>query len=114
MSIQRYIQAASTAPKQGLSARFSDIALVVGVVAIVALMILPLPTLLIDLLVAINISFGVMLLLTTLYIRGPLDFSSFPSILRVRGAKSAQSSVRVSRGRPAARSSRAGEVPAST
>ena len=83
MSIQRYIQAASTAPKQGLSARFSDIALVVGVVAIVALMILPLPTLLIDLLVAINISFGVMLLLTTLYIRGPLDFSSFPSILLI-------------------------------
>lgn len=40
--------------------------------------------------------------------------TSFPSILRVRGAKSAQSSVRVSRGRPAARSSRAGEVPAST
>lgn len=83
MSVQRYLASSGAAPATKLSARVADLVLVVGVVAIVAMMILPLPTLLIDMLVAVNITFGVMLLLTTLYIRGPLDFSSFPSILLV-------------------------------
>ena len=83
MSIQSYLASSETPKRVRLSARFADLALVGGVVAIVALMILPLPTLLIDLLVAVNITFGVMLLLTTLYIRTPLDFSSFPSVLLV-------------------------------
>lgn len=83
MSVQRYLASSGAIPATKLSARIADLVLVVGVVAIVALMILPLPTLLIDTLVAVNITFGVMLLLTTLYIRGSLDFSSFPSILLV-------------------------------
>lgn len=83
MSIQRYLASSGTAAATRLSARVADFALVIGVVAIVAMMILPLPTLLIDALVALNITFGVMLLLTALYIRGPLDFSAFPSILLV-------------------------------
>lgn len=83
MSVERYLQSSDAAPRTRLSARIADLALAGGVVAIVALMILPLPTLLVDMLVAINITFGVLLLLTTLYIRGPLDFSSFPSILLV-------------------------------
>ncbi|MFS0737213.1 flagellar biosynthesis protein FlhA [Sphingomonas sp. 1P06PA] len=83
MTIQRYIASAEAPNRIRLSARFADLALVAGVVAIVALMILPLPTFLIDLLVAVNITFGVMLLLTTLYIRTALDFSSFPSVLLV-------------------------------
>lgn len=83
MSVERYYASSTTASRVSLASRFADLALVVGVVAIVALMILPLPTLLIDMLVGINITFGVMLLLTTLYIRGPLDFSSFPAILLV-------------------------------
>ncbi len=83
MTVQRYLASTGGVPPPKLSARIADLVLVVGVVAIVGLMILPLPTLLIDMLVAINITFGVMLLLTTLYIRGPLEFSSFPSILLV-------------------------------
>lgn len=83
MSVERYFASNNAAPRTGIAARIADLSLVVGVVAIVALMILPLPTLLIDMLVAINITFGVTLLLTTLYIRGPLDFSAFPSILLV-------------------------------
>jgi type III secretion protein V len=83
MSIQRFFASSDTVATRGLVSRFSDLALVAGVVAIVALMILPLPALLIDLLVAANITFGVTLLLTTLYIRGALDFSSFPSILLI-------------------------------
>jgi type III secretion protein V len=83
MSIQPYFASSATRPTVSLSARIADLALVAGVVAIVALMILPMPTLIIDLLVGVNITFGVLLLLNTLYIRGALDFSAFPSILLV-------------------------------
>jgi type III secretion protein V len=69
--------------RHGLAGRFADLGLVAGVVAIVAMMILPLPGPLIDILVGVNISMGVLLLLTTLYIRSPLDFSSFPALLLI-------------------------------
>jgi type III secretion protein V len=59
----------------------SDILLAGGVVAIVALMILPIPVLLVDVLVAANILFGVGLLLLAIYIPGPTAFASFPSVL---------------------------------
>jgi len=62
---------------------YSDIVLAAGVVAIVALMILPLPTLLIDVLVALNILIGVGLLLLAIYIPSPVAFSSFPSVLLI-------------------------------
>jgi type III secretion protein V len=68
-------------PAEGVFARYSDLILVAGVVAIVALMVLPLPRWLIDLLVGANIAIGLLLLLLALYITSPLDFSSFPSVL---------------------------------
>lgn len=83
MSVQHYLAADARPPKQGFAARYADVALAALVVMIIAAMILPLPALLIDVLVAINITFGVMLLLTSLYLRGPLDFTSFPSVLLV-------------------------------
>lgn len=83
MSVQRFLDTRDPAPRTSLGARAADIGLVVGLIAVVALLILPLPTLLIDMLVGINVTFGVMLLLTALYVRGPLDFSSFPSILLI-------------------------------
>jgi type III secretion protein V len=60
---------------------FSDILLAVGVVAIVGLMILPMPLLVIDSLVALNVLLGVGLLLLAIYIPGPTAFASFPSVL---------------------------------
>ncbi|MFC4822133.1 type III secretion system export apparatus subunit SctV [Dokdonella ginsengisoli] len=63
------------------SRSYSDIVLVFGVIAIVALMILPLPMAVIDTLVAINILIGVGLLLIAIYIPTPTAFSSFPSVL---------------------------------
>ncbi|HEY0955298.1 MAG TPA: flagellar biosynthesis protein FlhA [Roseateles sp.] len=68
-------------PRESLVARFSDLFLVVGIVAIVALMVLPLPLWLIDLLVAVNIASGLVLLLIAIYVTGPLEFSVFPSVL---------------------------------
>lgn len=73
----------TAATPHGLGARLADVGLVAGIVAIVALMVVPLPTWVVDLLVGVNICFGILLLLTTLYIREPLDFSAFPSVLLV-------------------------------
>jgi type III secretion protein V len=69
----------------GLPARaprsVSDLLLAGGVVAIVGLMILPVPLVMIDALVAANVLFGVGLLLLAIYIPTPLAFASFPSVL---------------------------------
>ncbi|HEY8881046.1 MAG TPA: flagellar biosynthesis protein FlhA [Roseateles sp.] len=73
--------AAADRPREGLIARFSDLFLVAGIVAIVALMVLPLPLWLIDLLVAVNIASGLVLILLAVYVAGPLEFSVFPSVL---------------------------------
>jgi type III secretion protein V len=67
--------------KTGLGRSYSDVLMVFGVVAIVALMVLPLGTPMIDALVAVNISVGLALLLIALYIPSPVSFSSFPSVL---------------------------------
>lgn len=65
---------------QGRS-RYSDLMLVAAVVAILSMMVLPLPSLLIDVLLAVNIAASVVLLLVALYITSPLEFSVFPSVL---------------------------------
>jgi type III secretion protein V len=80
MSMSAYFRSAASTRESPL-ARYSDLLLVAGVVAIVALMVLPLPLWLIDLLVAANIASGLMLLLLSLYIGSPLEFSVFPSVL---------------------------------
>ncbi|NKJ21912.1 type III secretion system export apparatus subunit SctV [Dyella sp. SG609] len=69
------------APGAGGSRSYSDLVLVAGVVAIIGLMILPLPMMAIDALVALNMLIGVGLLLIAIYIPAPVAFSSFPSVL---------------------------------
>jgi flagellar biosynthesis protein FlhA len=49
--------------------------------AVVLLMVVPLPPILLDLLLSIDIGLSVVLLLTVLYVRQPVDFSVFPSLL---------------------------------
>jgi len=70
-------------PTAGIASRFSDLALAGLLVAIIALMILPLPTLVIDVLVALNIVIGVMLVLMGIYISSALQFSAFPSVILI-------------------------------
>ena len=81
MSLSAYFRSADVSAREGWFARFSDLFLVAGIAAIVALMVLPLPIWLIDLLVAVNIATGLGLLLMAIYISGPLEFSVFPSVL---------------------------------
>ena len=61
----------------------SDILLAFGVIFILGLMIIPLPTWLVDFLLAVNISFSVLVLIVSLYINSPLEISIFPGLLLV-------------------------------
>jgi type III secretion protein V len=63
--------------------RYSDLLLVAGVIAVLGTMVLTLTPLLIDGLVAVNIVIGIVLLLVSLYVRTPLEFSVFPSVLLI-------------------------------
>ena len=84
VSLASYFQSAAANSKSGSPlSRYTDIALVAGIVAIIALMIVPLPNWAIDILVAVNISGGILLLLLAIYISNPLEFSVFPSVLLI-------------------------------
>jgi flagellar biosynthesis protein FlhA len=52
-------------------------------ISVVLLMVLPLPALLLDFLLSVDIGLAVVLLLTSLYVREPIQFSVFPSLLLV-------------------------------
>ena len=54
-----------------------------AILAVVALMIVPMPPLLLDLLLSIDIGLSVVLLLTAIYVKEPVEFSVFPSLLLV-------------------------------
>lgn len=60
-----------------------DIVLAVMLMVAVFMMILPLPTILIDLLIAVNLTFSIILLMIAIYLREPLEFSSFPAVLLI-------------------------------
>ncbi len=63
--------------------KYSDILLAVIVIAIVGMMIVPLPTLLLDILLTINISLSVLILLISLYVPRALELSVFPTLLLI-------------------------------
>ncbi len=55
----------------------------VGIVLIIAMLVVPLPAVVLDLLIAANIAIALLVLLTAMFITRPLDFASFPSVLLV-------------------------------
>jgi flagellar biosynthesis protein FlhA len=59
----------------------TDIGLAVGVVALLSVLIIPLPTLLLDLGLALSITLSVLVLMVALFLKRPLDFTSFPTLL---------------------------------
>jgi type III secretion protein V len=66
---------------RALPVRGADVILVSVIVAVVMLMIIPMPPLALDILIAINMSIGILLLLSAIYVTKPLDFSTFPTVL---------------------------------
>lgn len=65
------------------SLKHGDIVLALGVLGILVVLILPMPSIMLDLLLAVSITFSVMVLLTSLFIEKPLHFSSFPTVLLI-------------------------------
>ena len=58
-----------------------DVVVAVAVVAILGVMLLPLPAMLLDVLLSMSIALSVVIIVTSIYVRKPLDFSVFPSLL---------------------------------
>ncbi|MCA9230416.1 MAG: flagellar biosynthesis protein FlhA [Planctomycetales bacterium] len=65
----------------GLLSRGQDLILPIAIIASVLVILVPLPPALMDVLLAGNITIAVIVLLTTIYVRTPLEFSIFPSLL---------------------------------
>lgn len=63
------------------TARAQDLILPLGLIASVLVILVPLPPSLMDLLLSANITVAVIMLLTTIYVRTPLEFNIFPSLL---------------------------------
>jgi flagellar biosynthesis protein FlhA len=60
-----------------------EVALALGVIGIVVLLILPIPPFMLDLLLAVSITTSVLILMTSLLIKKPLEFTAFPTVLLV-------------------------------
>ena len=61
--------------------KHNDLLAAVGVVVVVAMMLVPLPSALLDVFITVNISGALMILITTMYVPRALDFAAFPSLL---------------------------------
>jgi flagellar biosynthesis protein FlhA len=60
-----------------------DLGLAFGVLAILVVLILPLPPVLLDMALAVSITLSILILMTALFIHTPLEFSSFPTVLLI-------------------------------
>lgn len=66
-----------------LITKYSDLVLAVLVIAVIGMIIIPLPTWLLDILLTINITVAIIILLVALYISDALKIASFPTILLI-------------------------------
>jgi len=81
----------ATAPSSGFPSlseigsilKRGDLALAFGILTILVVLILPLPSIVLDLFLAISITLSILILMTSLFIQAPLEFSSFPTILLI-------------------------------
>ncbi len=73
--------AADASGAAGLARRSQDLVLPIAMITSVLVILVPLPPALLDVLLAGNITVSVIVLLTTVYVKSPLEFSIFPSLL---------------------------------
>lgn len=67
--------------KSKIAQRWPDLLLPIGIIACLMVIFVPLPAAVMDILLAANISVAVVILLSTVYVRSPLELSVFPSLL---------------------------------
>ena len=72
-----------TAGKTGFVKKYSDVMIAVGIVTIIVMMIIPLPTILLDLLLCMNITLALVVVMSAIYNVEALDLSVFPSLLLI-------------------------------
>ena len=60
-----------------------EIALALGILGILVVLLLPLPAWVLDLTLSFSITFSILILMTSIFIRKPLEFSSFPTVLLI-------------------------------
>lgn len=63
--------------------RLGQIGIPIAIIGIVVMMVIPMPPLLLDMLLAFNIAFSVLIMLVSLNVTRPLDFAVFPSLLLI-------------------------------
>lgn len=61
--------------------KFSDVATAIGLIGVIFMLIVPLPSWLLDILLVLNIAMAIVILLISIYIQEPLQFSVFPTLL---------------------------------
>ncbi len=73
----------ATAPRRSLFkiTQNIDILVAVSLIVVVLMLIIPVPTFLLDILIIFNLALSMMIILSTLYVKKPADFSAFPSII---------------------------------
>jgi flagellar biosynthesis protein FlhA len=67
--------------KEGIRFDRTEVAMAVAVVSVLMVMVIPLPSLLLDILLSCSFTISLLVMLTSLYITHPLEFSTFPSVL---------------------------------
>jgi flagellar biosynthesis protein FlhA len=63
--------------------RSMDVLVAVGIVAVILMIVIPVPPFILDFLLVINVALALMVLLITMYTKEPLHFSTFPSLLLI-------------------------------
>ncbi len=83
MNITNSITSTLQNPFFSALSRQRDLIIVLGVVSIIVVMVVPMPTFLMDIMLSFNLALALIIFLSTMYNNEPLDFSVFPSLLLV-------------------------------
>ncbi len=83
MTAQTYLQETRRLKALPAQQRYTDLFLAFGAVAIVAMIVIPLPKAVVDVLLGVSIATGVGMLLMAIYIPSPSSFSTFPSVIMI-------------------------------
>ncbi|MEW6517329.1 MAG: flagellar biosynthesis protein FlhA [candidate division FCPU426 bacterium] len=72
-----------SAPRPAWLGRVGEMSVVGGIILLLVIMVIPMPTSLLSLLLVVNLSLALVILMVSVYIGKPLEFSSFPSLLLI-------------------------------
>ena len=82
MQLQKYWRLFTALRREGSDdMKFGDIAIVIMAILVIIMMVVPLPTIVMDLMLAFNITFSLIILMISMNMERPLDFSIFPTLL---------------------------------